>query len=173
MPDMKVELQRATARDRVALENLLSLYGHDFSEIRGGVPGPDGRYAYPHLARFLEGPGREPFLIRADGSLAGLVFVSSGSALGGGNPDVWDMTEFFVVRGLRRRGVGEAAARAAFRRFPGSWEVRVMDRNRRAFDFWRRAIGRHTQESYTLERRELEPGVVWHVFCFLQPEDPR
>ena len=52
-----------------------------------------------------------------------------------------DVAEFFVVRGARRRGVGQRAARALFELFPGTWEVRVLRANERALAFWRSAVG--------------------------------
>jgi predicted acetyltransferase len=54
------------------------------------------------------------------------------------------MAEFFVLRRYRRQGVGERAARAAFGRFPGPWEVRERAGNDAAIAFWRRVIHRHT-----------------------------
>lgn len=165
---MNVELQRTTLEDRVVLENLLSLYGHDFSEIVGDTPGEDGRFAYPRLGQFLRAADRNLFLIRADGAVAGLVFVSAGSVLVK-DPDVWDMTEFFVVRGLRRQGVGQAAAQEAFRSFPGRWEVRVMARNESALKFWRDTIRQHTGYKFSLEQRNTDSGSAWHVFRFSQP----
>jgi len=58
-----------------------------------------------------------------------------------GDPRVMDMTEFFVVRGARRRGVGRSAACQLFALFPGAWEVRVMKVNERALAFWRASVG--------------------------------
>jgi predicted acetyltransferase len=54
------------------------------------------------------------------------------------------MAEFFVVRGYRRRGIGTAIAHDVWRRFPGPWEVRVMQANHSALHFWERAISEFT-----------------------------
>ena len=165
---MQIELAGATLGDRPVLENLLNLYAHDFSEILGNAPGPDGRYVYEHLDSFLQDADRFPFFIRTDGLLAGFALVSRGSAISG-DPQVWDMTEFFVVRGLRRRGLGGAAASAAFRRFPGAWEVRVMDRNPGAVPFWTRAVSLHTDGRFDAHPWRSETGEAWNVFRFSQP----
>jgi len=58
------------------------------------------------------------------------------------------MAEFFVMRSYRRRGVGLAAAFAAFDRFKGPWEVRQRDENVAAIAFWRRAIHDYTRGNY-------------------------
>ncbi len=50
------------------------------------------------------------------------------------------MAEFFVLRGWRGRGVGTKAAHDVWKRFPGVWEVRVMQANISAQHFWAGAI---------------------------------
>jgi len=137
---MHIELQRATPGDRPRLERLLELYLHDFSEILGLAPGDDGRFGYAGLDAYWREPGRVPYLIRADAQLAGFALVGRGSLVSG-DAAVCDVAEFFVVRGLRRRGVGIAAAHAVFASSAGTWEVRVMSRNIAAQPFWQRAVG--------------------------------
>src|SRR5262245_57385619 len=144
---MPVELTPARASDQPILANLLTLYLHDWSELFGHVPGPDGRFVYDRLPLYFGDPDRTAFLIRSDEHLAGFALVTRGSVVSGSR-DVVDMSEFFVVRGLRRRGVGAAAASAVFRAFPGSWEVRALERNAGAAEFWDRTIRRHTAGSY-------------------------
>ncbi len=134
----EIVLIPATPADQSRLENLLELYLHDFSEIVGFTPGEDGRFGYAANPFFTE-PGRFPFLIRADNQLAGFALLSLGSQVSG-DPSVYDVTEFFVVRGLRRHGVGMAAAHRVFASFAGTWEVRVMERNTGALVFWERVV---------------------------------
>jgi len=165
---MKVTVARASRSDEPALANLMSLYMHDFSEVFGTAPGPDGRFTYDRLPLYFSEEGRTPFLIRADSSLAGFALVSRGSVFGGG-PDVRDLSEFFVVRGLRRRGVGLAAAAAVFRAFAGPWEVRALDRNPGAGDFWRQAIDAHTGGAFEVTPFTSDSGDTWKVFRFVQP----
>ena len=51
-----------------------------------------------------------------------------------------DMTEFLVLRGYRRRGIGTEVGHEVWRQFPGRWELRVMQSNHAAYLFWERAI---------------------------------
>ena len=164
---MRVEVTRSAESERPVLANLLSLYLHDWSEVLGGVPGPDGRFTYDRLPLYFEDPARVPFLVRADGELAGLALVTRGSVISGA-PDVLDLSEFFVVRGLRRRGVGCAAASAVFRAFTGPWEVRALDRNPGAAGFWAAALSAHTGGAFETGAWEPEPGRTWKVFRFVQ-----
>jgi predicted acetyltransferase len=164
---MRVELTEASVSDERALENLLSLYLHDFSEVFGSAPGPDGRFEYDRLPLYFEEPGRTAFLIRSDGRLAGLALVSLGSVTTDAR-DVRDLSEFFVVRGLRHRGIGGIAATAVFKRFPGAWEVRALDRNKGAAEFWAHVISRHTRGAFEMRPWEPKPGFTWKVFRFFQ-----
>jgi predicted acetyltransferase len=129
--------------------------------------GPDGRFGYEHLRLYWTEPDRYPFLILVNGDLAGFVFVQKGSQISA-DADVWDVAEFFIVRGSRRLGVGTKAAHEVWKRFAGKWEVRVINRNKEANEFWARAIemflGR-TISSTPFEKN----GRAWQLFSFESP----
>jgi predicted acetyltransferase len=159
-----VEVISASAEQEPIVANLLKLYVHDFSEFRSLRLGADGRFGYPHLPLYWKEPGRFPFLIKVDGHLAGFVFVRRGSQISG-EENVWDMAEFFVIRGDRRLGIGTKAAHQVWRKFPGKWEVRVLDRNQRAKKFWEAAIGEFIGAAVHPSSFQKEGG-SWHVFSF-------
>ncbi len=165
---MLVELAIATEADRERLENLLELYLHDFSEILGNAPRENGRFGYDGLNAYWKEPGRFPFLIRADGQLAGLALVARGSQVSG-DATVFDLAEFFVVRGLRRRGVGAAAAARVFSSFAGTWEVRVMEQNVGAQTFWECAVSSFTNGRFELCAWHSPRGRAFRVFRFVSP----
>ena len=165
---MRIELVAATPGDRERLENLLELYLHDFSEFFGNAPQENGRYGYAHLDAYWSEPGRYPFLIRADGQLGGFALVSRASQVSG-DATVFDMSEFFVVRGLRRRAVGAAAAVQVFSSFAGTWEVRVMDRNTGAQIFWERTVSAFTSGRFESSTWRSPRGTNFRVFRFVSP----
>jgi len=140
------------------------LYAHDFSEFHDLELGTDGRFGYKHLSLYWRDPGRHPFFVKVDGRLAGLVLVKRGSEVSG-DETVWDMAEFFVVRGYRRRGIGTELAHEVWRRFPGQWEIRVMQSNRAACLFWERAVSQFTGETIPSVRVD-KGGEPWRVFSF-------
>jgi predicted acetyltransferase len=162
-----VEVLPAAAEEEPVLANLLELYAHDFSEIIDLRLRPDGRFGCPELSRYWQEEGRFPFLVRVGGFLAGFALVAKGSRVSG-DPRVWDMAEFFVVRGYRKRGIGAAAAREIWRRFPGAWEVRVMEDNHPARAFWSAAAGAFTHSRAEGVITELQ-GKRWEVFSFVSP----
>jgi predicted acetyltransferase len=160
----RVEVVAATPEQEPILANLLELYVHDFSAFLDLDIAEDGRFGYLSLPLYWSEPGRYPFLIRMDGKLAGLALVKKGS-VPSGDDVVWDMAEFFVLRGCRGRGVGTFAAHQVWRRFPGAWEVRVMQRNTLARRFWAAAISTFAGEAIHPRRIEKN-GEPWDLFSF-------
>lgn len=161
---IKLEVRPALAEEKSILSNLLELYVHDFSEFVEVSLDANGRFGYQRLDSYWEDQDRYPFLILAEGKLAGFALVRKGSGIAS-ESDTWDMTEFFIVRGLRRLGLGTRAAREIWNRFPGKWEVRVIDLNQKALKFWERAVQELLGESVEAIAFEQD-GLDRHVFCF-------
>ncbi len=159
-----VEVIPAAPEQAPILGNLLELYAHDFSEFHDLEISDDGRFGYQSLPLYWSEPGRHPFLIRLDGKLAGLALVKKGSAVSD-HREVWDMAEFFILRGCRRHGIGNRAAHEVWKRFPGSWEVRVMQSNVAARHFWASAISTFTGEAGKSVQIEYR-GERWTLFSF-------
>ena len=146
------------------MANLLELYVHDFSAFHDVEVGADGRFGYESLPLYWTNADRHPFLIHADGKLAGFVLLKKGSEFSG-DAAVWDVAEFFILRAHRRRGVGCAAAHAVWRRFPGRWEVRVMETNQPALAFWQRTVSEFVGAIARPKALE-KTGQSWYVFSF-------
>lgn len=160
----RTELVMASREHESILANLLELYCHDFSEFNAMEIGEDGRFAYPHLASYLNEPDREVFVARVDGKLAGFVFVKRGSEISG-DAAAWDLAEFFVLRGHRRRGLGTRIAHDVWRMHPGHWDVRVMESNRAGLKFWHRAVAAFAGEAVS-PSRIVQGAQWWQVFRF-------
>ena len=142
-------IEVSPAPDGIAVvRNLFALYAHDMSEFVGLDVGDDGAFAIPaSLAGYWDGPDaseRFPFLVRADGKLAGFALVRRIVS----QPATYDMGEFFILRKYRRSGIGGFVARTLFDRFAGAWEVRELPPNAAAQMFWRRIIGDYTRDAF-------------------------
>jgi predicted acetyltransferase len=159
-----VEIIPALAEQEPILANLLELYAHDFSEFADLKLGADGRFGYKHLPLYWKESTRYPFLVMADSHLAGFVFVRRGSEISN-DAEVWDVAEFFIVRGFRRLGLGMKVAQEIWKKFPGRWEVRVADRNHKAKAFWARAVGEFLGKAVAPMPLDKD-GKRWHVFSF-------
>ena len=146
----RVSLQPVvTAADRAVIERLYPLYLHDLSAFTDYYDlDPAGRWVPDHLSTWLGSDRCSPFLLAADGRVAGLALVAhAGFPFVPPGPD-HTMGEFFVVARQRQRGVGRRAAVLAFDAFPGRWRVEQLRRNAGASAFWRRVIGDYTGDRY-------------------------
>jgi predicted acetyltransferase len=159
-----IEVIPAAAEQEPTLANLLQLYAHDFSEFHPLEMDGAGRFGYPLLPLYWSEPGRFPLLVKECGNLAGFVLVKRGSEVSA-NPAVWDMAEFFILRGCRRRRIGTQVAHQVWKQFPGPWEIRVMESNVSAQHFWQHAISTFTGESIHPVFAE-KGGKNWKVYSF-------
>ncbi|MEX1006236.1 MAG: GNAT family N-acetyltransferase [Acidimicrobiia bacterium] len=125
-----VELVPVAHDDKPVLGRLVQLYRYDFASIRGYELDESGMIPYRYLDRYFDEPHREACFIRHRGNLAGFTMTSALDA------EVRAVSEFFVVRHHRRRGVGRRAAGAMFRRHPGRWMLQFDTANSEAVAFW-------------------------------------
>ena len=144
-------LRPASAADRPVLERLWQLFAHDISERSGMLPGADGAFPTERLVAAFEDADRQPHLVVLDGCPVGFAVVRGLS----GPARV--VNAFFVVRSVRRRGVGREAATAVLALHPGAWEVPFQDDNAPAVAFWRRVAQDAVGDAWTEERRPV-PG---------------
>lgn len=153
-------LEPVRERERDLLLRLFEHYLYDFSEMEHADVDEDGLYvppAAPFVARHWSEPGKHAFLLRVAGKPAGFALLCESSPF----PDSSDrhyLSAFFMMRAYRRRGYGEAMAKALFARFPGPWQVLEVRANPGAQAFWRAVIGEATGERFTerwLSEREI------------------
>jgi predicted acetyltransferase len=147
---MNIEIQRATAREKSVLRNLMELCQHDYSEYDGADVDDHGRFEYKYLDHYWTEPERHPFLVRVAGKLAGFVLVRAIPSPAG--PASHAIAEFFILRKYRRQGVGRRVAQQIFDMFPGPWSVYQHKGNQPAQAFWRRVIAEYTAGAYTEEQ---------------------
>jgi predicted acetyltransferase len=168
---MPIELTPAALEQMPILANLLELYVYEFSEMLGLQVGENGRFGYDRLPLYWQDRNRFPFLIR-NGALAGFVLVKRGSEVSG-DKAVWDMAEMFVVRSQRRHGIATQVAHEVWRRFPGRWEVRVMETNPAALAFWAHAVASFKGVREATPCHFERPGKgAWNVFAFDTERSP-
>jgi predicted acetyltransferase len=159
-----VRIAPATIEHKPVLANLLELYCHDFCDFLKLTIGADGRFGYSALDLYWTDKERFPFLVRVQEDLGGFVFVHRLLNPEGGSP-IWDIAEFFILRGFRGHGVGKEALRQIYRTFPGPWQVRVMVANRAACQFWKNAIAQMVGNAVE-PTQKFHSGQMWYVFSF-------
>jgi len=140
------------------------MFQHDLSEPRGTLPRPDGTFLDSRLHAALDdGDDKAVYVLQAGEHPAGLALVR------GLTSDVHVLTSFFVVRGLRRVGVGRLVVQDLVTRHPGIWEVAFQNGNKPAAHFWLRIAQDLDEDRWTLERRTIParpdlPPDVWIRF---------
>jgi len=148
-----VGLRAITDDDTPLIDRLWQLYIHDLSQSRGSLPDAAGLFKLGHLQWFREQPDDwKGFLVTYEDAPAGFAFV--GVNWEGGKRTIG---EFFVVRGVRRRGVGESVARTLIERYPGAWEIAFQDDNAGARAFWKHVVSDIVGEAW-LEEWRLVPN---------------
>jgi predicted acetyltransferase len=109
---MTVIVTKASHSQDPIIQNLAQLYTHDFSEFRTDTAKGDllldGRFeAYP-LEGYWTRPGWWASMIWCDEALAGFALINDHAH--SGKPVDHSVSEFFVLRKYRGRGVGRLAA---------------------------------------------------------------
>ena len=141
-------LRPFTEEDRPVVERLWQLYRHDLSEHRDSHPDAAGLFKPGRLPAYFDDPGRCGYLVVRDGLPVGFALVQGLESA----PRM--ISEFFVVRSVRRQGVGRAVASDLLRRHPGDWEIGFQVENRGAPEFWRGVVTDLVGETW---REELRP----------------
>lgn len=159
----EVEIVPARIQQKQVMENLFQYYLHDFSQYVDLELNDQGRFEYPHLAEYWQSENRYPFFITHHGKVAGFILVTCESSRKG--QPLYDISEFFVLRGHRRQGIGKQAACRVWERFPGSWQVRVMCRNQPAVAFWDTIIREYAADE-TEPQHLRRGGYEWLVYHF-------
>ncbi len=90
--------------------------------------------------------GNHPFLIEADGAIAGFCLIDHRAIVPAFD---WNMGQFFVLGTMTGRGIGRRAATLAFDRFPGIWQVTQIPENLPAVAFWRAVIDAYAGGDFT------------------------
>lgn len=160
----EVDLVRVEAGQRDVLANLVQLYRHDMAEFRGYELTEAGTYEYPYLDRYLVDCDREAWFIRVGGRLAGFVLTAR-------QPDgVWSISEHFVARSWRGRGVGRIALAKAFASHEGGWTCFVDDDNGTSQRMCTAAVGDVGAEGARTSRGVSSNGFAGTVFRFAVPD---
>lgn len=154
---------RSTRDDREWIRSVYRAYLSELSVSKSGLFPALGEWdarENEFLAGWFTDLSGHPFVILNYGERVGFALVSRARAA---NPSGTRhrLSEFFVVSGARRRGIGASAAALLFKRFAGEWEVIEDEHNRAALAFWRRVISALTNGRYHETR---SGGEVRHEF---------
>lgn len=155
-PAAPVSIRVATVDDFIWLAPLMDDYMAELGPLIDGGPPPPPACA--HFEIYWQEPDRRAFVIEIGTETAGFALIRSPE------PGVWSIGEFFVDRGHRHLGIGEAAAAQLFDRYTGEWRVAELEANVSAQRFWRTVIGRYTQGAFTESWSPARPKGPMQIF---------
>jgi predicted acetyltransferase len=153
---LSVEIIEITEKDRIVLQNLMSLYLHDMSEFADFLNlCSDGTFKYQDLHLYWEKEELSAFLIVVDSLVAGFILSNKPPYI----PDDCDISiqEFFILKKYRGRGIGFLAASRFFEKFPGRYLIAQLISNKPAIGFWQSVYKKLDIEID--QREETESGV--------------
>lgn len=146
-----ITLRSADAELQPVIEQLAQLYRHDMSEFLGHLPATDGRFGFRTLPLFFDEPGREALLIQYGAAPGGFVLTRT-------MPEgATSISAFFVLRALRRRGVGRQTALQLLHSRPGAWAIAFQEANAGAARFWRGIATAAVGSDWHEETRPVPP----------------
>lgn len=162
--NFSLEIIKATVEQKPILANLLELYAYDFTECCDFDIGNNGFYGYDYLPLYWTDPNRFPYLIYVNGKLAGFVLVQKGSPISK-EINVWDISEFFIMKKYKRHGIGTLVAQKIWGQFHGCWQVRVLVDNHIACLFWLSAIKKFITKTPISSRTRIKKE-DWIIYKF-------
>ena len=140
---MNITLHLMSVDEKALLVRLMELYSYEFSVYSNDDISEYGYYGYNHIDDYWNEDGRYPYLIRADGKIAGFALICPHCDYRD-EKDARCFGEFFVMLKYRRMGIGMQL----FDRHRGHWEVCYWKNNLPASLFWKEVVEEYTNGNY-------------------------
>lgn len=168
MQHLKINLVPVANDDYLILLNLARFYEYDISEFFGDEPSwaikEDGLYELGvDYKKYFKNKNAYPFFIRYEEKLAGFAIIDKESITPGID---FSVAQFFILRTYKRKGLGKQVALECFKKFPGTWEVRVLPKNETAYYFWRSIISEYTHNHFNEKTLKNHKGEDRIAFLF-------
>ena len=144
---MNITLHLMSVDEKALLVRLMELYSYEFSVYSNDDISEYGYYGYNHIDDYWNEDGRYPYLIRADGKIAGFALICPHCDYRD-EKDARCFCEFFVMLKYRRMGIGKQVAMQLFDRHRGHWEVCYWKNNLPASLFWKEVVEEYTNGNY-------------------------
>ena len=149
-----IEVSLVPIERKEVLWNIYQLYLYDLNPLDGSLVLDDyGRYGCVNFDKYWSDEGRYPYLLTANGRLAGFVLVRAVD-------DTFEIAEFFVMRRARGKGVGATMAARVFELHKGKWKLSTQVINE-AQHFWRKVVAKASGGKYKEKLIYNDKRVEW------------
>ena len=152
---MNIELEDISIDKKPVLRNLMQLCQHDYSEFNEEDVGSYGIFEYKYIDHYWTESERFAYFVKVDKKLAGFALVRRNQSGNGNSINI--LSEFFILRKFRRKGIGMKVAHLLFAKFQGKWSVIQEEANYPAQSFWRKVINEYTKGNFTEVQGEKGP----------------
>lgn len=152
---MDVQVKHAKLEQKPVLEKLLKIYLAELNTI--GARDSRKGTNYKYLDLYWKESSRVPFLTYVDGKLVGFILVNQ-HVQSQANKEAKTIAEFFILAKFRQKEIGEKVAFMVFEKFPGKWEVTVMQENKIGLKFWEKVIDKYTGGNF---RKIILDNEIW------------
>lgn len=152
---MNIELAHISIDEKPILRNLMQLCFHDYSEFNNEDVGPYGLFNYKYLDYYWTESDRFAYFVKVEGKLAGFALGMHNRLVDGDNLNI--LSEFFILRKYRRKGIGMKTAHRLFSKYSGKWSIVQEEDNYPAQTFWRKVINEYTKGNFTESQQEKGP----------------
>lgn len=154
----EVEITEATPEDFPLIKRLYQLHRYDLSEVLKLDTDANGEYIGVNEAWVDETESPQAYILRSEGLPIGYVLFTRNQI----GPGRWEntMSEMFVMRRHRRRGIGRQVAYQFFESYRGDWSVLISPANKVSIFFWRNVVGSFSRGLFHEETpSETEPRI--------------
>lgn len=164
---MDVQLKQVSLEQKAIIEKLLKIYLFELNKINDRDNKKDTGYRYLDLY-WIE-PERIPYLIYADGKLAGFVLVNEYVVLNE-NKGAKAIAEFFILSKFRKKELGMKVAFKIFDKFQGKWEIVASKENLVAEKFWDKVIRQYTKGKFSkiILDNDIHKGSVYSFMATIR-----
>jgi len=138
MDDSKINLVPVDIKDKKILSDLIKEYQKEILK-------QEKVEEYKYLDSYWQDSSSYPYFIMFNGTVVGFVLVNDFTLVEKGARSI---SEFYIKKEFRNKGVGKLAAIKTFDLFPGKWEIRELIDNIAAQNFWRKVIGKYTNGNF-------------------------
>lgn len=146
-------LIKASFADYQVVQNLARFYVYDMSRYCGFISEDwacpsNGLFESFDFKSYFEKANHEAFLVKVQSELAGFVLIKK---IGHGALSYYKIGEFFIIAKFQGHGIAEQVAHQIWHKYAGAWELSVIPENKKALNFWRKAVGNFSAGNFTEE----------------------